>query len=154
MINDLLKQLGFGDKEILIYLTLLQHGKLTPSSLAKIVNLNRSTVYSIAKDLAAKGIIAEDFRGKQHAFSGQAGARPVIAGSKRRKTAGRETGHYKKRRGRTRRSLPSRHNIPFQKLFLSPRIRLMTIYTLKPPFGTKALWNTAARPGDFRTTPL
>ena len=63
MVNDLLKQLGFGDKEISIYLTLLQHGKLTPASLAKIVNLNRTTVYSIAKELAAKGVIAEDLGG-------------------------------------------------------------------------------------------
>ncbi len=60
MVNDLLKQLGFGDKEITIYLTLLQHGKLSPASLAKIVKLNRTTVYSIAKELAAKGVIAED----------------------------------------------------------------------------------------------
>jgi len=37
MVNDLLKQLGFGDKEILVYLTLLQHGKLSPASLANIV---------------------------------------------------------------------------------------------------------------------
>lgn len=64
MINDLLKQLGFGDKEILVYLTLLQHGRLTPASLAKIVNINRSTVYSIAKELATKGVIAEDLGNK------------------------------------------------------------------------------------------
>jgi sugar-specific transcriptional regulator TrmB len=64
MINDLLKQLGFGEKEIIIYLALLQHGKLTPASLAKIVGINRTTVYSTAKELAAKGVIAEDLGGK------------------------------------------------------------------------------------------
>ncbi len=58
------KQLGFGDKEILVYLTLLQHGKLTPSSLAKISRLNRTTVYSTAKELASKGVIAEDLGNK------------------------------------------------------------------------------------------
>ena len=63
MINDLLKQLGFGDKEIKVYLALLQHGKLSPASLAKIVGLNRSTVYNLAKELAAKGVIAEDLGG-------------------------------------------------------------------------------------------
>jgi len=63
MINDLLKQLGFGDKEIKVYLTLLQHGKLSPASLAKIVGLNRSTVYSLAKELTTKGVIAEDLGG-------------------------------------------------------------------------------------------
>jgi sugar-specific transcriptional regulator TrmB len=60
MINELLKNLGFGDKEITVYLTLLQHGKLTPASLAKIVGINRSTVYSTAKELVQKGVIAED----------------------------------------------------------------------------------------------
>src|SRR6185295_73189 len=63
MINDLLKQLGFGDKEIKVYLTLLQHGKLSPASLSKIVNINRTTVYSLAKELVQKGIIAEDLGG-------------------------------------------------------------------------------------------
>lgn len=64
MINELLKSLGFGDKEILVYLTLLQHGKLSPASLAKITKLNRSTVYSTAKELSEKGVIIEDLGGK------------------------------------------------------------------------------------------
>ena len=64
MINELLRTLGFGDKEIVVYLTLLQHDKLSPASLAKIVNLNRSTVYSIAKELVQKGVIAEDLGNK------------------------------------------------------------------------------------------
>jgi sugar-specific transcriptional regulator TrmB len=64
MINELLKTLGFGDKEILVYVTLLQHGKLTPASLAKIVGINRTTVYSTAKELVGKGVIAEDLGGK------------------------------------------------------------------------------------------
>lgn len=63
MVNDLLKQLGFGEKEITVYLTLLQHGKLTPASLAKIVKLNRTTVYAVAKELTQKGVIAEDLGG-------------------------------------------------------------------------------------------
>ena len=64
MINELLTQLGFGEKEIKVYLTLLQHGKLSPASLAKIVGLNRSTVYSVAKELKEKGVIAEDLGGQ------------------------------------------------------------------------------------------
>ncbi len=64
MINELLKTLGFGDKEISVYLTLLQHGKLTPASLSKITKLNRTTVYSTAKELVSKGVIAEDLGNK------------------------------------------------------------------------------------------
>lgn len=63
MINESLKQLGFGEKEITVYTTLLQHGKLTPAALGRISGLNRTTVYSTAKELAQKGVIAEDLGG-------------------------------------------------------------------------------------------
>ncbi len=63
MIEELLKNLGFGEKEIKVYLTLLQHGKITPASLAKLVNLNRTTVYSLAKELVQKGVVIEDLGG-------------------------------------------------------------------------------------------
>jgi sugar-specific transcriptional regulator TrmB len=64
MINELLSQLGFGEKETAVYLALLQHGKITPASLAHIVKINRTTVYSIAKELVQKGVIAEDLGNK------------------------------------------------------------------------------------------
>ena len=64
MINELLTQLGFGEKEIAIYLALMQHSKLTPASIAKIVGINRTTVYSTAKELVLKGVIAEDLGNK------------------------------------------------------------------------------------------
>lgn len=60
MINDLLKTLGFNDKEIELYLAILKHGKITPGSLAHVVNLKRTTVYSVAKELVKKGVVAED----------------------------------------------------------------------------------------------
>lgn len=60
MINDLLKKLGFSDKEITVYLAVLKSGKITPGALSAVVNLNRTTVYSIAKELVKKGVIAED----------------------------------------------------------------------------------------------
>ncbi len=63
MIPELLKQLGFGDKEIVVYTTLLQHGKLTPAALGRIAKINRTTVYSTAKELVQKGVIAEDLGG-------------------------------------------------------------------------------------------
>jgi len=64
MINPILKQLGFSDKEIEIYLAVLGQGKVTPVDVAKITKINRSTVYNLAKDLVDKGIIAEDLGGK------------------------------------------------------------------------------------------
>ncbi len=56
----LLKQLGFNQKEIEIYLKILEHGKITPATLAKITGIKRPTVYSTVKELLEKGVIVED----------------------------------------------------------------------------------------------
>lgn len=65
MINEILKQLGFNEKEVSVYLTILEHGKITPASVSRLTGINRTTVYSIAKDLVEKGVIVEDLGGKQ-----------------------------------------------------------------------------------------
>jgi sugar-specific transcriptional regulator TrmB len=60
MIHDLLKQLGFNEKETTIYLAILGQGKATPADIAKVSQINRTTVYSVAKELIKKGVITED----------------------------------------------------------------------------------------------
>lgn len=60
MIQQLLKQLGFKEKEIAVYVAVLQKGKVSPSEVAKITGINRTTVYSVAKDLIKHGVISED----------------------------------------------------------------------------------------------
>lgn len=65
MIEKLLKQLGFAEKEIKVYLTVLEQGKTTPANVAKLTGINRSTVYSISKELLEKGVIVEDIAGPQ-----------------------------------------------------------------------------------------
>jgi predicted transcriptional regulator len=65
MINDFLKQLGFGDKEILVYLAIIEQGKATPATIAKITGINRTTVYALAKELVQKRVIVEDLGGKR-----------------------------------------------------------------------------------------
>lgn len=65
MYQELLKQLGLNDKEITVYLTVLQQGKVTPADLAKLTGINRTTVYSIAKMLIQQGIITEDLGSPQ-----------------------------------------------------------------------------------------
>jgi predicted transcriptional regulator len=67
MIENILKQLGFGDKEIKVYLAILEQGKTTPASIATLTGIKRPTVYSIAKELLEKGVIVEDIAGP-HAF--------------------------------------------------------------------------------------
>lgn len=63
-IQQILKNLGLNDKEIKVYLALFKSGKIKPAALAKITKLNRATLYSIAGNLLAKGIIAEDISSK------------------------------------------------------------------------------------------
>jgi sugar-specific transcriptional regulator TrmB len=68
-INTTLNELGFNDKEIKVYLSLLENGKTTPSALSKLTKINRATVYNIAKGLQSKGVIAEDLGGKTLYFT-------------------------------------------------------------------------------------
>jgi sugar-specific transcriptional regulator TrmB len=63
MENELLNRLGFSDKEITVYTAILRYGKISPASLAKLTKLNRTTVYSVAKELIKQGVIAEDLGG-------------------------------------------------------------------------------------------
>ncbi len=68
MIETLLKQLGFNEKEIIVYLTIQKAGKIAPLAIAKQTNLNRTTVYSIAKILVGRGVISEDLGGSTRYF--------------------------------------------------------------------------------------
>lgn len=60
MIELLLKELGFGTKEIQVYLSILKAGRILPAELAKKTGINRTTTYSTVKLLLKKGVIAED----------------------------------------------------------------------------------------------
>jgi predicted DNA-binding transcriptional regulator len=64
MIHQLLSELGFGEKEIAIYLCILKNGTITPSNVARLTRINRTTVYAVAKELVRRGIIAEDLASK------------------------------------------------------------------------------------------
>ncbi len=65
MIETLLAKLGFGEKEIKIYLTILQNGKITPANISLLTKINRTTVYSITKELLERGVIKEDLGSEQ-----------------------------------------------------------------------------------------
>ena len=60
MITDLLLKYGLSDKEIAIYIALVQRGKATATELSRITKINRTTIYSVCKELTDKGFINED----------------------------------------------------------------------------------------------
>jgi len=60
MLDSLLLQLGLTDKEISVYLAVQKAGKVLPVDLSLATGINRSTVYSVAKELIKKGLLVED----------------------------------------------------------------------------------------------
>src|SRR3989344_3220686 len=60
MITEYLQKLGLSDKEIALYLAILQRGKVDIPEVAKITGINRTTVYSVASELVSKGLISQD----------------------------------------------------------------------------------------------
>ncbi|MDB5259705.1 MAG: transcriptional regulator TrmB [Candidatus Taylorbacteria bacterium] len=66
MIEQILQELGLKEKEVKTYLAVLELGHATPAHIARLTGINRSTTYSIAKELIARGIIVEDVGGKQN----------------------------------------------------------------------------------------
>jgi sugar-specific transcriptional regulator TrmB len=52
-----LKKLGLNDKEIKIYLALLEYGAISVRGLSSVVSINRGTVYDILKKLQELGLV-------------------------------------------------------------------------------------------------
>ncbi len=64
MLEKVLQELGLGNKEQIIYKLILERGKVAPALLSRMTKINRTTVYSVAKELKDKGLIIEDLGGK------------------------------------------------------------------------------------------
>lgn len=60
MYTELLNKLGFDDKEIAVFITVLERGRVAPAVVATITGINRSTVYSVAKSLMERGVLHID----------------------------------------------------------------------------------------------
>lgn len=63
MNNELLERIGLNAKEAEVYLAVLKKGKATPTSIAQSTKINRTTIYSVAKELVKKGFLSEDLAG-------------------------------------------------------------------------------------------
>lgn len=58
--EELFQKLGLNDNEREVYLAVLQAGKIAPTQVARITNINRTTVYSVAKKLEQMGLVTQD----------------------------------------------------------------------------------------------
>ena len=57
-ITSILEEYGLDEKEIKIYISLVEKGELNAYTLAKITGIHRSTVYAIIERLSSKGFIS------------------------------------------------------------------------------------------------
>jgi len=69
MINELLEQLNFSEKEAKVYLALLELGSAKAHDIAKKTSLNRTTVYDIFDLLLQKGLISKYKKGASTFFN-------------------------------------------------------------------------------------
>jgi sugar-specific transcriptional regulator TrmB len=60
MYEELMKKLGFEDKEIMVFIAVLERGRVTPATVANVTGIKRPTVYSVASILANKGVLYID----------------------------------------------------------------------------------------------
>jgi len=68
-IQTILEEYGLNDKEIKIYVTLVEKDELNAYSLAKITGIHRSTVYAVIERLSSKGFISEVLKGEKIFYS-------------------------------------------------------------------------------------
>jgi hypothetical protein len=59
-----LDKIGLSVKEKRIYRVILESGKIAPAIISRKTGINRTTVYSVANELKARGLIVEDLGGK------------------------------------------------------------------------------------------
>ncbi len=69
MIENLLKQLNFSEKETEIYLALLELGSAKAKEISRKTGLNRTTIYDICDSLLQKGLISKYKKGASTFFN-------------------------------------------------------------------------------------
>lgn len=73
MIQDSLVQLGFRDKEVPIFLALVQAGSQPVSVVARRANLNRGTVYGVLESLVQRGFVSRVLKDNVQYYSAVSG---------------------------------------------------------------------------------
>ena len=118
MLEKLLNELGLGEKEQKVYKLILEHGKISPALLARLAEIKRTTVYSVANELVDKGLIIEDWGGKiLYYIPSRENELEKIIGKEKEKTKNKES---------TIRELQEvLKNIPESKAYSVPKIRFV-----------------------------
>lgn len=70
-INAILKKFGLSDKEVKVYLALLESGPLSVRKIAEKTNINRGTAYDILKSLLDFGLVSYYHKEKRQYFTAE-----------------------------------------------------------------------------------
>ncbi len=71
MVEESLRQIGFGDRKIKLYLSLLERGSGTAATLAKAAGIKRTTAYEILDELCQDGLATLSFSGSRKLFAAE-----------------------------------------------------------------------------------
>lgn len=66
--KEYLKQLGFSDTEAVVYLYVVERGRVTPAHISRDTGIKRPTVYAATNELVTKGVLFEDIGGRSKYF--------------------------------------------------------------------------------------
>ena len=142
MIDQILQQLGFSDKEISIYLCVLEHGKLSAASVARITQINRTTVYSVTKELILKGVIIEDIGGVTRYYT-------ALPPEDLRKLYTKEEQELVDKKKAVEQAIQALASMPKSKNYSVPKIRFIDEYHLNDFLHTQLpIWIESAKSTD------
>jgi predicted DNA-binding transcriptional regulator len=119
MITSELTSLGFSEKEIQVYLCVLQHGRIAPANIARLTKINRSTVYFIVGDLITRGVIAEDTTGPTSFIL-------ALPPEELLSLIDQEERQLQRKREQTRLALPELQRIAQDTRYVAPRMQFVT----------------------------
>lgn len=118
MLEKTLNELGLGNKEIIVYKLILEHGKIAPALLSRLTKINRTTIYSVAKELMEKGLIMEDLGGKTLYYL-------PVKGGELEKIIKKEHENLKQKENSIHSLQEILNNIPESKTYSVPKIRFI-----------------------------
>jgi sugar-specific transcriptional regulator TrmB len=143
MIQELLQKIGLSENEIGVYLCIVERGKLSAVDIARITKINRTTVYSVSKELIAKSLILEDLgHGSARYFS-------AIPPEELSRLYEKEEEILKEKKKAIEKAVEELKLLPKSKNYSIPKIRFVDEAQLEDfLYKQLATWNTSAKPGD------
>lgn len=144
MIEETLKKLGFSDKEIQVYLAILENGKILPATVATITHIKRPTVYAIGKELLKRGIITQDLEGTGGYFV-------ALPPQHLNSIVEKEEKAIAEKKKIVKEAIAGLENVPKSKSYSVPKMRFIDEYNIKDfLYRQVPIWDESmVRSGDF-----